>query len=177
MVRDAATLWYLFVDVNQRYLADRRALTLQVERVHAHHREWVRQASDASGEPLRERVVRCGSEIVTWDQAIRTVQERYFEGVSPLMPDLEEHLTWLAGQAELVVERFNDAVEMEAAERRRTKKRTPTLPKPIDLEAVQRDAQPSVENLVRSSVDMARAEACEMLGEHRQAVGIADRHL
>jgi hypothetical protein len=33
-VRDAATLWYLFVGVNERYRQDRRALTLLVTLLH-----------------------------------------------------------------------------------------------------------------------------------------------
>jgi hypothetical protein len=51
------------------------------------------------------------------------------------------------------------------------------LPAPIDLEEIKRAAQPSVDALVRLLVDMARAEACEMMGERRQALAFAERHL
>ena len=51
------------------------------------------------------------------------------------------------------------------------------LPKPIDLDAAKRAAQLAADGLVRTLVDMARAEACDMMGEHKQALALAERHL
>ena len=51
------------------------------------------------------------------------------------------------------------------------------LPKPIDVDAVRERAQPSAEAHATLLVDMARAEACEMMGEHKRVLAFAERHL
>ena len=82
----------------------------------------------------------------------------------------------MVGHAEQMVERFNDRVEWEA-ECAEDKKRKTALPKPIVVEAAKRRAQPTADELVRTLVDMARAEACDMMGEHTRALAFAERHL
>ena len=46
----------------------------------------------------------------------------------------------------------------------------PALPTPIDLDALKVKAQTSAKALVSSLVDMARAEARDMMGEHQRAL-------
>src|SRR6266571_4740654 len=40
-VRDVATLWYLFVEVNGRFMAEKRALYLLVALLYSEYRRWV----------------------------------------------------------------------------------------------------------------------------------------
>jgi hypothetical protein len=47
----------------------------------------------------------------------------------------------------------------------------------IDLGTIKTDAQPAAQTRVRVLVDMARAEAHEMMGERKQALAFAERHL
>jgi hypothetical protein len=127
-------------------------------------------------DPLNDEIASCLVELYAWQGAIGAASDRYFAGINPLLPEAEGHLAELRERAELLTDRFNDSVEMEQAARRRTKKRRPKLPAPIAPEALKRAAQPSVEALLQSLVDMALAEACEMMGEKKQALAFAERH-
>ena len=40
-VRDVATLWYLFVEVNARFLAEKRALWLQLAYLASSYARWI----------------------------------------------------------------------------------------------------------------------------------------
>jgi hypothetical protein len=72
---------------------------------------------------------------------------------------------------------FNEHLALEIELQKGSRKRKPKLPAPIDLDAVKRAARPSTEAHVRLMVDMARAEACEMMGERKQALAVVERHL
>src|SRR5207237_7066106 len=115
-------------------------------------------------------------ELYGWQGTVTLLGERYY-AQSPLMPEQEETLDWIVQQDELLVEMFNDHLEWEMMVRQSARKRKPALPKPIDIAAVKRAAQPSVQALVRELVDMARAEACEMMGEKSRALAFTERHL
>ena len=176
-VRDAAALWYLFVGVNERFRQDRRALTLLVSLLHFRYAAWVRSDLPEWEDQLNDDIASCLVELHAWEGAIGAASERYFAGISPLLPEAEAHLAALQERAELLTDRFNDSVELEEAARRRTKKRRPKLLAPIDTAKVRRNAQPSVDALLHSLVDMAQAEACDMMGEKKQALAFAERHL
>jgi hypothetical protein len=63
------------------------------------------------------------------------------------------------------------------AARKGTRKLRPALPNPIDLEAIRVSVQRAAESHASLLVDMARAEAHEMMGERKQALAFAERHL
>ena len=79
-------------------------------------------------------------------------------------------------QAEQLAERFNDRLEWEVEATKTSRKRKSPLPKPIDIDAVRRVARQSAQAQANLLVDMARAEACEMMGEHKRALAFAERH-
>jgi hypothetical protein len=116
-------------------------------------------------------------ELYAWDDTVATLGERYFQGVNPLMPELDESLDWIVEQTEALVERFNEQLGWEREKQKRSRKRRPALPKPIDIEAVRRAGQTTAEAHVSLLVDIGRAEACDMMGEHDRALAFADRHL
>jgi hypothetical protein len=176
-VRDAATLWFLFVGANSQFMAEQRAMALLLALLNALVGIWVHQDCPAWDDPLDGRVASCLSEIYGWHGTISTLSERYFEGVNPLMPEIEECLTDIVAEGELLAERFNDALEMEAAVRKGARKRRPALPQPVDLEAIRINVQTAAESHASLLVDMARAEAHEMMGEKKQALALAERHL
>ena len=102
--------------------------------------------------------------------------ERYFQEECPLLGEVEETLVDMVGHVEQMVERFNDRIEYET-EFTEDEKFKAALPKPIDLDAAKRSAQPVADELLRTLVDMARAEACDMMGEKERALAFAERHL
>jgi hypothetical protein len=93
------------------------------------------------------------------------------------MPEIEESLDWIVEQTEDLVERFNEHLEWETEKRKGSRKRRPALPKPIDTEAVRQAAEPATEAHASLLVDIGRAEACDMMGEHERALAFADRDL
>jgi hypothetical protein len=176
-VRDAAMLWFLFVHVNERFMGEQRAMWLLIALLYAQVGAWVYQDFRAMDEPLDGRIGSCLGELYGWQGTLSTLSERYFQGVTPLMSEGEERLALMVTEGEQLAVRFNDALEMETAARKGTRKRRPALPTPIDLEAVKQGAQPTAESHANLLVDMARAEACEMMGEKKQALAIVERHL
>jgi hypothetical protein len=92
-------------------------------------------------------------EVYDWQLTIGTLAARYFQGVNPLMPETEERLADMVAEAELLAERFNDALELEAAFRKGNRKRKRKLPTPVDAEAVRRNTQ-AAESQASLLVDM-----------------------
>jgi len=177
-VRDVATLFYLFVEVNGRFMAEERALYLLVALLFAEYRQWVRDGElPERDEPLDRQLTSALGELYAWDDAVAALTERYFQGVNPLMPEVEESLDWIAEQAEQLAERFNEHLEFESKARKASRKRKPALPKPIDLGALREGAQLTAQAHANLLVDMARAEACEMMGERQRALTFAGRHV
>jgi hypothetical protein len=173
--RDAATLWFLFVGANGQFMAEQRAMALLLALLNALVGIWVHQDCPAWDDPLDGRIASCLSEIFGWQHTIAVLAERYFEGVSPLMPEIEERLADMVAEGELLAERFNDGLAMETTARKGTRKQK-ALPKPIDLEVIRRSVGRGAESHTSLLVDMARAEACEMMGERKQALAFAERH-
>jgi hypothetical protein len=164
-------------------MAEKRALWLLVSVQHfsfallcSVHRDWFRAARPGEDSP-NQRLRTTLAELYMWDAIVRTVAEQYYHGQSPLFPEAQENLDGLVEQGELLVEMFNEHLELEIELLKGSRKRKPKLPAPIDLDAVKRTAQPSVDAHVRLMVDMARAEACDMMGERQQALAFAERHL
>jgi hypothetical protein len=122
-VRDAATLWFLFVHVNERFMAERRAMWLLIALLYAQTGAWVSQDFREMDEPLDGRIASFLGELYGWQGTISTLSHCYFQGVNPLMPEGDERLASMVDEGELLVERFNDALEMETAARKGTRKR------------------------------------------------------
>jgi hypothetical protein len=158
-------------------MAEQRAMWLLIALLYAQVGAWVYQEFREMDKPLDGRIASCLNELFGWQGTISTLSERYFQGVNPLMPEGEERLTDMVTEAELLAASFNDALEMATAARKATRKRKPALPKPIDLEATKRSAQPTAESHASLLVDVARAEAHEMMGERKLALAFAERHL
>ena len=175
-VRDAAALWYLFVGVNERFRQDRRALTLLVGLLASDYRALLHSHSVTGAAPLRDRIASALLALYSWYDAVDELREQYYEGVNALMPEAEEHLSWLVEQAELLAAWFNDHLQLAEA-KHGTKGRGPRPPAQIDTSDIRKAARQSVDGLVRSLVAMARTEAYEMMGEHKEALAFAQRHL
>jgi hypothetical protein len=174
-VRDVATLWYLFVEVNARFLAEKRALWLQLAYLASSYARWISDI-ERGAESLAERLEAALVETYGWTEAVDQLMDHYFREECPLLSEAEEALLEMVGHAEQMVERFNDRIEFET-EFTEDERFKAALPKQIDLVAAKRAAQLAADELVRTLVDMARAEACDMMGQHKQALAFAERHL
>ena len=76
-VRDVATLWYLFVEVNARFLAEKRALWLQLAYLASSYARWISDINRGA-EALAERLTAALVETYGWTEALDQLMERYF---------------------------------------------------------------------------------------------------
>ena len=177
-VRDGAMLFYLFMQANGQFLEEKRALCLLVALLlHSIH-DWFRDSRMPQwDEPLDRRLQLAVEELYGWQRAVAMLGERYFQGVCALLPETEEQLGWIVVQGELLVELFNDHLEFEGIARKANGKRKPPLPKPFDLVALKRSAEPGAKALVAYQLALARAQACEMMGEQKRGIAYIERQL
>ena len=61
------------------------------------------------------------------------MSDRCFQGICPLVVETEELPTWIVAQGKLLIEMFNDHLELDILGRQASGKRKPPLPKPLDL--------------------------------------------
>ena len=177
-VRDVATLFYLFVGVNARFMEERRALCLLGAFLSSSLGHWFREGKlPVWDEPLDRRLTSAIEELYGWQVAVDLLSERYYQGVSPLLPETEENLTWIVEQIERLVDLFNDHRELEVELTKLHGKRKPKLPAPINIAAAKRSAEPRAKAHVSLLVDLAQAQACEMMGERKRALAFVERHV
>ena len=177
-VRDVAMLFYLFMQVNGQFLEEKRALCLLVALLLHSIRDWFRDGRMPHwDEPLDRRLQLAVEELYGWQRTVANLSERYFQGVCPLLPETEENLAWIVVQGELLVDLFNDHLEFEGIARKANGKRKPPLPKPFDIAALKRSAEPRVRALVAYQLALARAQACEMMGEKKRGLAYIERQL
>src|SRR5206468_13116909 len=94
-----------------------------------------------------------------------------------LLPETEENLAWIVAQGELVVALLNDHLESETIAQKKSGKRKPALPKPFDLTALKGSAEPQAKAQVAYLLDLARAQACEMMGERKRGLAYIERQI
>ena len=138
-------------------------------------RDWSR---DRRWDQTRERLQSAVEELYAWQRAIAILGERYFQGICPLFPETEELLRWIVKQGDWLVEMFNDHLEFDTIGRQASgKKKAPPLPKPLDLVAIKGSAEARAKSQVSYLVDLARAQACEMMGERKRGLAFIERQI
>ena len=142
-------------------------------------RDWFRDSRMPQwDEPLDRRLQLAVEELYGWQRAVSILGERYFQGVCALLPETEEQLGWIVAQGERLVELFNDHLGFEVyVEKERGKKNKTPLPKPLDIAALKRSAEPGAKALVAYQLALARAQACEMMGEQKRGIAYIERQL
>jgi hypothetical protein len=120
-------------------------------------------------------------EIYTLGRAVDLINQRYFDGQQILFPAVAEGLHQLLALAEKTVGIYNDALagDIERLERPlyETGGGKGESPLTIDVAVLIGNVQEAVREQVRYMVDMAKADALDLLGETRQAFELVDRHL
>jgi len=120
-------------------------------------------------------------EIHTLRKVIDSINERYFESQGILFSSDAEGLDELLVLVEKTVGIFNESlvVDLERLERLvvDTENRQEESPLTIDLVALVDNVQGAAREQVAYLVDMAKADALDILGETRQALELVDRHV
>lgn len=132
-------------------------------------------------EHWKESVVGFLPEILILHGAFSSINKRYFEGQEPLFPEVAEGFDQLLASSEIIIAIYNEALagdieglECLSAETGNGQDGTRLT---IDLEGLTNSGQDIVRDQVSYMVDMAKADALDVLGENRQAFELVDRHV
>ena len=132
-------------------------------------------------EQWRELAQRVVSEIFALREANQSINDVYFEGQGILFPSLAEGFLQLLNLMEKTVGIYNEDLA-GSIERLEGLLNEPgdgldTTLLAIDLAGLVENVQGVAENQVAYMVDMAKADALDLLGETRQAFEMVDRHV
>ena len=120
-------------------------------------------------------------EIYLLRRAIDSINQRYFEGQEALFPTIAEGYDQLLALVEKTVDIYNQdlAGDIERLERllSETGDGQDESPLTIDLAGLIENAQGTASGQVAYMVDMAKADALELLGETQKAFELVERHV
>ena len=120
-------------------------------------------------------------EIYILSRAINSISQRYFEGQDPLFSEVSDGFGQLLALVEKLVNIYNEALagDIERSERllMETGDGQDESPLTIDLAGLVETVQGSAREQGAYLVDMAKADALDLLGETRQAFELVDRHV
>ena len=120
-------------------------------------------------------------EIYTLRGAIDSIKQRYIDGQEALFPGVAEGFSDLLALVEKTVDIYNDALagDIERLESllNDTGDGQGEIPLTIDLAVLLESVHRSAREQVVYMVDMAKADALDLLGESRQAFELVDRHV
>jgi hypothetical protein len=176
-VREISALYYLFVEVNVRVDHERRLMWAHLALLSHAITAWSRDELSRKTPPIEKQVRGYLRDLVVWHRVVETISERRYQGYDVLLPGPRKELDDLKAQAENLLARFNDHLDYLVWKRQESGKRTPRLPKPIEWETLCAELADHVAARVSLLVDVARAEACQMMGEDQRALAFAERHL
>jgi hypothetical protein len=176
-VREIAALYYLFVEVNVRVDHERRLMWAHLALLSHALTAWNRGALSAKAPPIEKQVRGYLRDLVVWHGLVEAISARRFQSHDVLLPGPRQELDDLKVQAEHLLARFNDHLDYLVWKRQESGKRTPRLPRPIEWVDPGKELADEVAAQVSLLVDLARAEACQMMCEDQRAVAFAERHL
>ena len=120
-------------------------------------------------------------EIYILSRAINSISQRYFEGQDPLFSEVSDGFGQLLALVEKLVNIYNEALagDIERSERllMETGDGQDESPLTIDLAGLVETVQGSAREQGAYLVDMAKADALDLLGETRQAFELVERHV
>ena len=120
-------------------------------------------------------------EIYTLRRAIDSINQRYFDGQEGLLPEVAEGFVQLLDLVEKLVGIYNEALarDIERLERLLVGARDGQDESPLTIEIAEliESVHGATREQVAYMVDMAKADALDLLGEARQAFELVDRHV
>jgi len=129
----------------------------------------------------KELALRVLPEIYTLREANESINDRYFEGQGILFPSVAEGFHQLLALEGKTVDIYNKdlAGSIERVERllNETGDGQDVPPLTIDLSELVENVQSAAKEQVAYMVDMAKADALDLLGENRQALELVERRI
>lgn len=132
-------------------------------------------------EEWKELAFRVLSEIYTLRVLTESINKRYFEGQGILFPSEAEGLHELLNLMEKAVDIYNEdlagSIERVESLLNEAGNGQSVTPLTINLSGLVESVQAAAKDQVAYMVDMAKADALDLLGEPRQALELVDRHV
>jgi hypothetical protein len=129
----------------------------------------------------KELALRFLPEIHTLRRAIESIEQRYFDGQGILFSSDTDGFHELLASVEKTVGIYNEslAADIERLERLLVETRDGQDESPLTIDQVGliENVQGAAKEQAAYMVDMAKADALELLGENRQALELVDRHV
>jgi len=167
-IRDIAFLYHLFFQINTRAMMEQQSWSLQLAALagtlgclaiestyYGVHNNW------AIWKDIGEKSL---LELYSFQGAVTSISERYFDGHQVLFADLAKDLTAVITGAEGVVNTFNEILPQDNVRH-------------IDLNALCRDASKKASGQVAFLVDMAKVEALIFMGDSDIATKVVEGYL
>ncbi len=131
-------------------------------------RDWRRRhdGKEDCTQDWRKAAERSLIELYSFQDAVNSINQRYFDGCPVLFPDLAEDLAGVIEGIEESVGRFNVMLANETEPRTR-----------VELDRIRNEASKGAPREIAYFVDMAKVEALDALGEEQAAMELAERHL
>jgi len=168
--RDVSFLHYLGSQFNSRFHGEKRALFLHLLLIIHEVRAWMLLDDPfATFGPSWEHTAGFVVEVLAYQQAHDAIRQQYFQGQSPLFPDLEEALAALVERTESVIAMYYDHVDFQHYQRGKRKRKDFVPALPLNLDDLRRRAEPAAQHHMDMLIGMARAEASMMMGERKEA--------
>ncbi len=184
-IRDIAFLYYLFLQINTRVMAEQRSWSLQLAALAGtlgclaiedsyrdvlnrsirtwydedHEKEIIRDWKDNAEKSLLE--------LYSFQYAVTSISKRYFDGRQVLFPDLVKDLGNVVQQTEELVETFNKILAGQK-EQQQTQ---------INLDPLHQMASKDFAGHIALIVDLAKVEALVFMNETETARKVMGRYL
>jgi hypothetical protein len=183
-IRDVAFLYFLCSNLNWRLSDHKRANWLYVALVATSLRSEIMEHDDPATAHLGRWWFEARAALhaaYVQQGVVASIADRYFAGISPLFPDIADDVAFLVTNTEQVVGLFNDVFAAgEPSRKRRGQPAAPAAPEslaPLAFIPERQAAMPAIEAEVALVVDLAKAEALELIGEREAGFPLVARHV
>jgi hypothetical protein len=183
-VRDVGFLYILASNLNWRLVERRRAHWLHVALCGTMLRLAVADESARELARARDQVEEALATACIQQGTVATIERRYFSGASALFPDIAADVAALVTATERTVQLGNDLVGIFTAPAPQRRDRTKVVAPPpdpgftpLDCAAVRAQCAAAIEAEVSLQVDLAKAEALDLIGEREAGYPLVARHV
>jgi hypothetical protein len=105
------------------------------------------------------------------------VGQRYFEGHSPLFPQVQQDLARQVSRMEEVAAICNEIAALPPSGSRRKGRKTQSRAPLIDLTPARAEAEAEAEETLAIEVDLAKSAAWRLVGEQERGYPLVERHV
>jgi hypothetical protein len=183
-VRDVAFLYFLASNLNWRLVERKRAHWLHVALCGTMLRLAVADESPRELARARDQLEEALATAYVQQGTVATIAAHYFAGASPLFPDVAEDLAMLLAQTEQAVDLGNELIrELTVPIPSRRSHHHPNAPPlagelaPLECAVVRAQCATAIEAEVSLQVDLAKAEAWDLVGEREAGYPLVARHV